>query len=557
LELFRELLFRLADYYLKTPGGASYPSDLDFRLGLLILHYARLEHLPLFDEDDRLILANLLLSCSRAVHEYAMKCWPMKGGARTRHNHPTFKAVTLLYAADYFGRFNLPCVKDWLAYTDSVFDCALWKRSKQSENSRLYEHFVFDHAAAYALFTGRGLDLFAPGCYERMTERQIAATDNFFRPVDYGDTAIYMQPAESTSAKLLGTRQDGPLRWYAGESFSRNPAYLSASFLDFPGLRMGPSETVPATGDWEFVPLDPAFREDYAPGFPGDQAFDKLAFRTGWGDEDQYLLLEGVGGKAGHSHREANGIVRLNHLGRHWLVSNGYGRRVGITNAAQGFSSREIGPVDHNMLVLRRAGDIEQTLPMGSLIQRGRAGLLLYATSALLGYGGVNWFRTTIVFSGHYVLVIDRIKVMEPGLEKAHVEWNALGQVSAQKNGFRLEQKGVFMDLTSASGWCVEQKVADQSADWKHVLESGSYPFATFPLAKLVFHMPGVGVGETHCLGTLLAATRGDLAFTVSQPEPGCIRIAGPHEQARGTKIADRDLDVRIDDGQCDVRFAT
>ncbi|MFO7535880.1 MAG: hypothetical protein R6X19_09410 [Kiritimatiellia bacterium] len=305
-ELFRELLFRLADYYLKTPGGASYPSDLDFRLGFLILHYARFEHLPLFDEDDRLILTNPLLSRSRAVQEYAMKCWPMKAGNRTRHNHPTFKAVTLLYAADYFSRFNLPCSKDWLAYTGSVSDCDLLKRSKQSENSRSYEPFVFEHAA-YALFTGRGL------------------------------------------GGLLATRKDGLFRWYAAECFSRKPACL----------------------------------------------------------------------------------------------------------------------------------------------------------------------------------FVDRVKVLESGLENAHVGRNALGRVGAWENGSRLEQKGVFRDLTSDLGWCVEKKTAAQSANWKHVLEEGGYPFAPFPLAKLVFHMPGVGVGQNHCLGTRLAATRGEARFTISQPESGLIPYRG------------------------------
>ena len=556
LALFRELLFRLTDYYLKTPGGASYPADLDFRLGLLIMHYARLEHRPEFDEDDRVILVNLLLACTRSIHEYAVKFWPVERVKNTRHNHQTFAALSLLYAADYFSRFSFPYVKDWLAYTESVFNCSLWKRSKQSENSRSYEPFVFDHAAEYAFFTGRELALFDKGCFERMTERQIAATDNFFRPVDYGDTGIDMQPVDSVSAKLLATRRGGLFRWFAGESFARNPVYVPASFLDFPGLRMGRSETPPAAGDWECMPLDPVFLEEVAPGFPREVAFDKLAFRTGWGDEDQYLLLEGVGGKVSHSHHEVNGIVRLNHLGRHWIVSNGYGRRVGVTNVMKSFSSRELGPEDHNMLVLRRAGEVARDLPMGALLQRGRQGQLLYATGAVLGYGGVNWFRTLIVLAGHYVLVIDRIQVAQAGLEKAHVEWNGLGAAQPVRNGFRLEQKGVFMDVTSASGWRAELGVADQSVCWQHVLADGSYPFATFPLAKLVFHLPGVGVGQTHCLGTLLAATRSEAEYAISQPGPGRILVAGPHGQDPECRIEDRDLAVHIGQGRCEVRFA-
>jgi hypothetical protein len=152
--------------------------------------------------------------------------------------------------------------------------------------------------------------------------------------------------------------------------------------------------------------------------------------------------------------------------------------------------------------------------------------------------------------------VIERIQVIQPGLEKAHVEWNCLGQACVQKNGFRLEQKGVFMDVTSASGWHTEQTVADQSACWKAALDGGSYPYASFPLAKLVFHMPELGAGQTNCLGTLLAATRShETQYMVSQPEPGRIIVEGPHELNMGLKIKNKDLSVRVNRKQCEVRF--
>ena len=123
-------------------------------------------------------------------------------------------------------------------------------------------------------------------------------------------------------------------------------------------------------------------------------------------------------------------------------------------------------------------------------------------------------------------------------------------------DGFRLEQRGVFMDVMSDSGWLPEQRVADQSACWKRVLEDGSYPYAGFPLVKLVFHMPAVDVGQTYVLGTLLAATRFEAQYAI-QSEPGRIRIDGPHVQHQGLRAEDRDLAVRIEAGKCEVSFAT
>src|SRR5690606_19624342 len=101
--------------------------------------------------------------------------------------------------------------------------------------------------------------------------------------------------------------------------------------------------------------------------------FDKLAFRTGWKEDDQYLLYEGLGNKSvSHSHLEINGIVRLNHLGRHWLVSNGYGRRRGLKNVSQSFSTRVRGPFDHNMLVFHQDDAVIDQMPFCSqMVQRG------------------------------------------------------------------------------------------------------------------------------------------------------------------------------------------
>lgn len=561
LHLFRELLFRLADYYLKTPEGASYPADLDFRLGPLLLYYARLEHEPVFTDEDRLILANLLLACCRSVYEYALKIWPVKPDATTRHNHETFPARTLLYAAEYFGRYGVTDVPQWRRFVELVLGPVIWRRFKQRENAYGYEPMVFEHGASRLTFEGHPLSDDVLRCLHRVVERQIATTDNFLRPVDYSDTNVSLEPADSVLAQVLAAHgENGLIAWFAGEAFARSPHFesLTAPVHAFPGIRLTRSPAPPPAGDWECIPLDPLFAADYAPGFPHRFAFDKLAFRTGWTEADQYLLLEGIGSKkVSHAHNEVNGIVRYNHLGRHWIVSNGYGRQVGITNVARSFNTRVLGPEDHNMLVLTRSGQIVRELPVCSaLLQRGRRGRLLYSTSALLNYGGTHWFRTLIVLAGEYVLVIDRVQVLEPGLEKAHIEWNALGEVTAQTGGYRLEQQGVYLDVTSASGWRAEQSVADRSASWKSVLDSGRYPYAAFPLKKLLFHMPDAAPGQAHCLGTLLSASRSAPRYAVVQPEDGLIAVEGPHRSVQGERIDDGDLTIRVEVSRCEVRFA-
>lgn len=566
LRMFHALLYQLMDYYLASPEGASYPSDFDFILGHLVLYYARLEHESVFTDEDRLLLRNFLLSCSRSVNEYARAFWPKDKPGRktnTRHNHQTFPARSLIYAYDYFNRFDIADAADFKAYADDIFSGEMWHRSKQGENAGKYEIFVYDHGAAYSGYTGRGLDLFDPDALKTAADRLTVITDNFFRDVDCGDSAVSMKPGGEETLAVLVTSQsrDDLQQWFANESLvrSRNFSLLGkAPGMGITGLRLGRKVSEPPPRRWESIPLEPRFIDDFAPGFPVGYAFDKMAYRTGWGDDDHYLMIEGVGSKnISHSHNDANGITRLNHLGRHWLVSNGYGRRVGITNVSKSFSSRVQGPDDHNMLVLHRGGEMVADLPpLCAKLQLGRNEELAWFTGALFGYGGTDWFRTVVMVPDQCVVVVDRVRIVEAGLEKAHIEWNALGAVAAVPGGFRLDQNGVSMDVASPSGWTARPDVAARSANWKSVLEGGEYPYATFPLAKLVFEAPGVEAGQTHRLVTFLSAFKeGEEGRQISQDSDGTIRVDGLREVSGG--FEDADLKVSLRDGRLAIKCDT
>ena len=558
LYLFRELLFRLTDYYLKTPEGASYPADLDFRIGTLVLYYARLEHDPIFSEDDRLILSNLLLAGIRSVCEYTMKIWPIKLDAPTRHNHETFPGRTLLFAADYFDRYGIADVQIWRAHADATFSGGLWNRYKQRENANHYEQAAFEHGASYSAFVGRRLDMFAPNCLRQAALRHVITSDNFLRPVDYGDASISMNPRGSDKLAVIATTQedDPTLQWFAQVCFDRHPSYMSSALEGIRGAYRG---AAPQTHAWEFLPLDPKFRALFCPEFPQDYTFDKLAFRTGWTDEAQYLLFEGVGNQdISHSHNELNSIVRLNHLGRHWIVSNGYGRRAGLTNVSQSFNTRVRGPEDHNMLVLQQENEIVRMLPRcNALLQKGQNGDLAYATGVLLNYAGINWFRSLFILADQFVLVMDRVHLVRPACERAHIEWNCLGKVAQRQNGFRLDQQGVFMDIDSDSGWAMRHDIADQSADWKSMLESGRYPYASFPLIKLIFDLPDVQEGRAHCLTTLMSATQApNPRYGLKQIEPGRLAITCFDGAFPALSVDDGDFVIRASETALNLHYA-
>lgn len=526
LKLFHALLLRFADYYLGSPQGASYPSDLDFILGHMILYYSRLEHHPVFSPEDRLLLGNLLLACSRSVLEYARTYWPPnkkrgllvsgKPGLKNRHNHQTFPARSLLFAHDYFARYGIADAEAFRAYADEVFSGDMWQRGKQTENAASYEILVYDHGAVYSAFTGRGLSLFSPGALEAAASRVMITTDNFFRMVDCGDTGVSMQRgSDDTLAVLAGScLQNRAQAWFAHQSLchSGNLARFNKSpGQGTTGLHTADIGDPPATGCWEFLPLDDQFIEDYIGARPSKgEYFDKMAMRSGWTDDAQYILLEGVGCRSiSHSHVDPNSIARMNHLGRHWLVSNGYGRRAGINNVRDSFSSRIRGPEDHNMLVLQRSGaTVEDTPPACIQVCRSQDGPLLHSLCMLPGYGGVDWARTLVVVNGVALLVIDCVDIRDTGLDQAVVEWNALGKYIKTAYGARLEQDGVYLHIHTSSDWTLRQEANDRSADWQKNLDSGDYPHASFPLCKLLLQAPACTAGSRLVLATLFGASR-------------------------------------------------
>ena len=106
------------------------------------------------------------------------------------------------------------------------------------------------------------------------------------------------------------------------------------------------------------------------------------------------------------------------------------------------------------------------------------------------------------------------------------------------------------------SGWLTQTGIADRSADWKRILESGAYPYAKFPLTKLIFHLPGVEAGRWLCLNTLLAATHlAEPAYQVSEPEPGLICVESLHNRLPDLCMDNQDLSVRVKTSCLEVRF--
>jgi len=346
IKLFKELLIELLNYYLKTENGASYISDFDFYLGDLINCWGQAEVEAVFNEDERLLINNLLLACSRQVYAYKEKMWPTPVG-ENRFNHETFPALSLYRAVQYFETFTqVKDLKKWTATATQCFNGPINEVFKHTENANGYQWLVPCHKFAFDAASGK-----IPGqllkTYKKTAYAAVAAVDNFGFGVDYGDTnnplsnGFFMLSLLDCAATAYN---DSCLAWsayFVRKALKDNPLiHLPAPGWGITGQVSAEVGTAPAAGDWEKLPLEEHMRLKYAPEISADKIFDKLGYRQGWTAEDQFFLFE-ASSCGMHNHFDCNAILRYNHKGRIWLVDNGYGRLSGLLDASESYKSRE------------------------------------------------------------------------------------------------------------------------------------------------------------------------------------------------------------------------
>src|SRR5690606_36615348 len=123
--------------------------------------------------------------------------------------------------------------------------------------------------------------------------------------------------------------------------------------------------------------------------------------------------------------------------GRVWLVGNGYGKRIGVTASGEAFSTRERGPVDHNMMILRTEDGTPQIPPINALLIDHGIAPIPYAVTQLRDYAGCGWIRHTFLLADLGLIVIDALSAeTESGLpENFSLEWNILGDISKNASG--------------------------------------------------------------------------------------------------------------------------
>ncbi len=166
-----------------------------------------------------------------------------------------------------------------------------------------------------------------------------------------------------------------------------------------------------------------------------NDSFHKLTFRSGFGLNDNYLILDGFSaGK--HGHQDGNAILNYSSKGRLFLNDRDY-----IQNT----------PEYHSGLVIVKDGKQGKKPPLAKLDWVADIEGTAISSSIVPAYNGADWKRTIISPEGKFFIIFDDLKFNEAGSFLLKNHWQSLGNPKIEKNRFLVEQKGISMQLQSLS----------------------------------------------------------------------------------------------------------
>lgn len=162
-------------------------------------------------------------------------------------------------------------------------------------------------------------------------------------------------------------------------------------------------------------------------------SFHKLTFRSGFGLNDNYLILDGFSaGK--HGHQDGNAILNYSSKGRLFLNDRDY-----IQNT----------PEYHSGLVIVKDGKQGKKPPLVKLDWVADLDGTRISSSSVPAYNGADWERTIVSPEGKFFIIYDDLKFNEPGSFLLKNHWQSLGNPKIEKKRFLVEQKGISMQLQS------------------------------------------------------------------------------------------------------------
>jgi hypothetical protein len=254
------------------------------------------------------------------------------------------------------------------------------------------------------------------------------ALNSHLQLASYGDTGTYYGGIGGAANLLLRAAEwhgDAGAKWIVEKSA---PDVAAADILARHVAGEPPARHVGLFA----LPLDPVmYRWIELPRFPGyptpavkvnvpvGECFDKLSLRGGWGEDDDYLLMQGFG-DGQHGHPDANSITQYQVRGRLFLAEGDYIRR---------------WPKEHNTVMVIRDGRHDTIPAVARLDETAEFAGGAMTRSSLVDYNGCDWQRTLLWLKDDCVVVVDSLVAREAGDYELRCYWRTLGEASLTERG--------------------------------------------------------------------------------------------------------------------------
>ena len=474
--MFRDVLFYYEDQVHQQHGGEWCFEHMLFIYAWtwrLFYVWDLIEESDAFTDAERLRLTNLLWGLAHYVAglSYFGGKVPAPG---IRQNHWTFAALSMSFAVEYFRTYyGVEAFGRELEICRAIFDGqATCYKPNDDGGGGGYCWLVPDHQLIYDL--RRDDTRFADGGHLRqLADYALLITDNLGSTVNFGDCGTYGR-RRAASAGIASTLTRAAAFYDAGE-------YLWA--LDWmggtPGLQgycrdLPRNEPTQATGVC-VAPLTQPLHDwaaANAPGganIPAERAFDKLALREGFSEDDLYLLLDGTSTFA-HGHDDGNSIERLTWKGRMWLAETDYIWR---------------RPRFHSTVVSICDGESREPPALTALDWAADLGPAALTRTRLDGYNGVDWSRDLIWARGDFLLAVDSLHLREEADYDLRCLWRVIGDAGLAGQELTASQQGVYFRLAGAGdGDCVALQAEEPRVAGLDPYET--YDYAGGPTSVLI-----------------------------------------------------------------------
>lgn len=436
---------------------------------------------PVFSDEERLAIDNYLLKIMRSPQGYDFG--GLSAGMFSRENHATRAGMGFYYGWRHFAK----CYRPQLS-----FELNLWRAKLRDfwaacfAGFRPYEDSLSQHALGGSMDNTLSIALMEPewaqefvrsGRARLMGERAIAISNNLGQTVLLGDTGMG-DYAASVFAKLAYMLNDGRYLYMIDK---RGMMVSSTTDEPFRGFAVGIKPVPPEdhVGLAVISPDDLYFRSAISTRDDVDmaKAFDKLSMRSGFGVDDEYLMIDGVAGGS-HSYDDANSLGEFSANGRRWLCE------IDIFN----------GPTMsfHNAVTVAREGLGDPRVPQAAeLVASEKGSGWAYTATRLPKYNNTAWTRHVLWQPGKYTCVFDEMTAEQPGDYSFVLGWRSLGKPTLQSGVFETAQDDVVRPTIFLDGGELASAVSASSgkfyyhlADYNAVLCRSEQPgdFLEVPL---------------------------------------------------------------------------